>query len=961
MAHISWSEVRDRAIRFSREWTGTSSESAEKQTFWNEFFEVFGLRRRSVATFEEPVQRIRGTYGKIDLFWPGIVLVEHKSFGEDLGVASSQAFSYIRDLTRERRTDEVPRFVVVSDFARFVLYDLEPEEQRDLPLWDQFRYTSTDFVLADLYKNVRHFAFLRGEKTLRLNPEDPANQKAYDLMCELHDELETGGFTGDQLEKLLVRILFCLFAEDTGLFEPNAFQSFVRRETREDGSDLGARLNELFDLLNTSPDKRSPEFDEDLAQFPYVNGELFADRLGFPRFNRAMRDKLLQCSEFQWAKISPAVFGSLFQGIMEKAERRQQGAQYTSERDIMKVLRSLFLDDLHEEFRTICADRSTRRRGRLQEFHTKLRGLNLLDPACGCGNFLVLAYRELRLLELDLLRELHAGQTRVLNIRELIRVDVDQFYGIEISAWPVEIARVALWLLDHQMNQRVSEAFGQYFQRLPLRSTPHIVIANALRIDWNVVLPRAKCSCVFGNPPFVGKRFMNREQNADMGIVFREIEGHGVLDYVTAWYVKAAEYIQTTPIRCAFVSTNSITQGEQVGLLWNHLFQRYRIKINFGHRTFSWISEAKGRAHVHVVILGFAGFDSSPKYIYDYDADENAAMVTEAHNISPYLVEGSDIVVTARREALATAPELSFGNMPNDGGHLLLSEKARQELIAVEPAAAEFIRPFLGPDEFLYNIPRWCLWLVDTSPAALRACPHVMERIEKVRAHREKSRREATNRLAATPSLFGEIRQPARRYLAIPKTSSERRAYIPIGFVEPVVIAGADLFTCPDAVLFHFGVLTSFMHMAWVRTVAGRLKSDFRYSAGIVYNNFPWPSPTPEQQAHVEEKARVVLAAREPHLPPRGMSTLADLYDPLIMPAALVRAHVELDREVEKCYRAEAFHSDRERVEFLFRLYEQLTAPLLPAAPRRRTVRARVPTPRRSQRARTPRLPSAER
>jgi hypothetical protein len=772
MAHISWSEVRDRAIRFSREWTGTSSESAEKQTFWNEFFEVFGLRRRSVATFEEPVQRIQGTYGKIDLFWPGIVLVEHKSFGEDLGVATSQAFSYIRDLTREGRTDEIPQFVIVSDFATFVLYDLEPEEQRDLPLWDQFRYSSTDFVLADLHKNVRHFAFLRGEKTLRLDPEDPANQKAYDLMCELHDELEAGGFSGNQLEKLLVRILFCLFAEDTGLFEPNAFQAFVRRETREDGSDLGARLNELFDLLNTSPDRRSPELDEDLAQFPYVNGELFANRLGFPRFNRAMRDKLLQCSEFQWAKISPAVFGSLVQGILKKEERRQQGASYTSERDIMKVLRSLFLDDLHEEFRTICADRSTRRRGRLEEFHTKLRGLNMLDPACGCGNFLVLAYRELRLLELDLLRELHAGQTRVLNIRELIRVDVDQFYGIEISAWPVEIARVALWLLDHQMNQRVSEAFGQYFQRLPLRSTPHILRENAVRVDWRAVLPLERCSYVLGNPPYAGKKEQNAEQKADMELIWGDTRGSGVLDYVTCWYAKAARYVDGTRIPVAFVSTNSITQGEQVGILWNELFGRWHLKIHFAHRTFAWTSEARGMAHVHVVIIGFGAFDVPRKRIYDYDADEGHPTISQVTNINPYLLPGADTTVRTRTTPINGAPEISYGSMmidkdrkAGDDAGLILTREHKDALLAECPALRPYVRVLYGGEEFLNGIERWCLWLVNAPPSLIRESALLRERVDTVRQFRANSRREQTRNLSATPSLFGEIRQPTTAYI----------------------------------------------------------------------------------------------------------------------------------------------------------------------------------------------------
>ena len=586
-------------------------------------------------------------------------------------------------------------------------------------------------------------------------------------------------------------------------------------------------------------------------------------------------------------------------------------------------------------------------------------------------------------------------------------VNVDQFHGLEYSEWPVRIAGVALWLMDHQMNAQAGEVFGQPIDRLPLTSSPHIVHANALRVDWNTVLPREQCSYVMGNPPFIGKAFRNPEQQADMALVWDGVKGAGVLDYVTCWYVQAARYIagevwgrvgvppagsgvprepsnarpallsQTTPpdarrsardaptggrdahptrIPVAFVSTNSISQGEHVGILWGELFQRYHLKIHFAHRTFAWASEA----HVHVVIIGFSAADVAGKRIFDCEADASAPTETAAANISPYLVEASDVVIVKRSRPLADAPELSFGNMPNDGGHLLLSEIEREELLAAEPAAASLLRPFLGPDEFLYNVPRWCLWLADASPAAIRACPLVMKRIENVRAHRQKSARETTNKLAATPSLFGEIRQPRSRYLAIPKTTSERRAHIPMAFLEPQVIAGADIFTSPDATTFHFGILSSTMHTAWVRIVAGHLKSDYRYSAELVYNNFPWPNPTPAQRARWATAAQAVLAARAPHLPPRGLSTLADLYDPLTMPAPLAKAHADLDRAIEKCYRAEAFHADRERVEHLFRLYEQLTAPLLPATPRTRTHRSpSTPPASRPQRPRTPGLPDA--
>jgi len=519
MTNLSWSEVRDRSIAFSRKWSDERRESEGKQTFWNEFFAVFGRERRTVASFEVAVRNLQGKFNYIDLLWRGVLLVEHKSAGKPLAAAESQAFAYIQDLAREGRHDEAPRYVILSDFAKFALYDLEPDEQADLPLFAGIHYSLTEFNLADLHKFIRHFAFIKGERTLRIKPEDPANHVAYDRMCGLHDELLRGGFSGTDLEQLLVRILFCIFAEDTEVFEPNAFTSFIRDNTRDDGSDLGARLNELFHVLNTARERRSGSLPEGLAALPYVNGRLFADPLGFASFNRGMRARLLEAADFQWARVSPAVFGSLFQGIMGDVERRQQGAHYTSERDIMKVVRSLFLDDLREEFDAIKADRSNRRTSRLESFHDKLRSLQFLDPACGCGNFLVLAYRELRLLELDLLRELHRGQ-QVFDVRDLIRVDVDQFYGIELSEWPARIAEVAMWLMDHQMNQRVSEAFGHTFERLPLRTSAHIVQGNALRMDWREVLPPGDGVFVLGNPPFVGKQFRSNEQQSDMVAVW---------------------------------------------------------------------------------------------------------------------------------------------------------------------------------------------------------------------------------------------------------------------------------------------------------------------------------------------------------------------------------------------------------------------------------------------------------
>ncbi|HEY5232268.1 MAG TPA: DNA methyltransferase [Verrucomicrobiae bacterium] len=957
MPHLSWNEVRDRAIRFSRnpDWVNATSERRDKQTFYNEFFEVFGIRRASVATFEANVRNLRGYESAIDLLWRGKLIVEHKSRGESLEQAETQAFGYIEDLTREGRFDEVPRFVLVSDFASFVLYDLEPEEQRDLPLFVGRPMSRLEFTLRDFPKHVRAFAFILGQTRVRLDPEDPANEKAYARMCELHDALKAGGFGGHELERLLVRILFCVFAEDTALFEPETFTRFVREQTREDGSDLGAQLNLLFDWLNNPQADNDLEDTDTLYGFRYVNGGLFSERLGFPRCNKAMRDALIDCCEFQWAKISPAVFGSIFQGVLNDRARRQIGAQYTSERDIMKVVRSLFLDELLAEFEQLKRDRSTRRRAGMEAFHQRLRSLQFLDPACGCGNFLVLTYREIRALEIEVVRELSTG---VGSQQLLPIVNVDQFHGIEILEWPVRIAEVALWLMDHQMNQQASEVFGQPIDRLPLTTSPHIVQDNALRRDWNEVLPRSQCSYVLGNPPFVGKKARNAEQQNDMEIVWGELQGAGTLDYVTCWYRKAADYIRDTRIPVAFVSTNSISQGEQVGILWDFLFQQYGLIIYFAHRTFKWISDARGMAHVHVVIIGFANFDKTPKRIYDYAEGTDNATVSVAANINPYLIAANNVTLRNRARPVSNVPEAEFGSMPNDDGNLLFTDAQKVAFLAEEPQAEPLFRPFLSAHEYLHGEGRWCLWLKDANLALVSHCSKVMERIEAIRAYRLESPRAATRNLAQTPGLFGEIRVPQSRFVLIPCHSSETRVYIPFNYFEPEYIPNNSCLFLEDATLYHFGIISSGMHMAWVKAVCGRLESRYRYSNKLVYNNFPWPNPTHAQQERVDECARAVIAAREPHLPPRGMSTLANLYDPLLMPPELVRAHADLDRAVEKCYRPEQFHSDRDRVEHLFRLYEQFTAPLMPVTPRTRGRRsvtaATTPRPRRQ---RTPGLP----
>jgi hypothetical protein len=761
-------------------------------------------------------------------------------------------------------------------------------------------------------------------------------------MASLHDTLKAGGYTGHDLERFLVRVLFCMFAENTHIFEPEAFKLYVENHTHPDGNDLGRALAELFETLNTDTHLRQRNLDQDLQAFPYINGALFAEHLQFAAFNADMRTALLAATNFDWSRISPAIFGALFQEVMKPEERRKIGAHYTSERDILRVIHPLFLDSLREEFASIERDRSGRRANRLEQFRVRLTQLRFLDPACGCGNFLVIAYRELRVLELEVLQAQHSGQQAFTldEVNRLSQVDVHQFYGIEVEEWPARIAEVALWLMDHQSNLHILAAFSQPFVRLPLRNSPHIRLDNALHMEWGDLLPAAQCSYVLGNPPFVGKSLMSGSQKDDMLRVIAEaggITGAGVLDYVTAWYIKAARYINGTPIEVAFVSTNSISQGEQPGILWQYLYGAFHLTINFAYQTFEWTSEARGKAHVHVVIIGFSQVSRTIKTLYIPDATETNFPASTVTNISPYLVEGGNTTIRKRTTPLSVAPPIVFGNMANDGGHLLLSPEEREHLIAESTANEVLVRRFIGAEDLMNGEMRYCLWLRGISPNQITSA-EVRRRIAAVHDYRMESRRETTRELASTPALFGEIRQPTTDYLAIPKTSSQTRRYIPIQILPPTVIAATETLCIEGFTRYHLGVLTSSMHMSWVKLVAGRLKSDFRYSNTLVYNNYPWPqNPTPAHVARVEELAQAVLDERAHH----NDSTLAQLYDPLTMPPELVQAHTRLDRAVERCYRPEPFASDRERVEYLFALYEQLSTPLLPP----------VPTPRRRRRS----------
>ncbi|MBP6289791.1 MAG: class I SAM-dependent DNA methyltransferase, partial [Aliarcobacter sp.] len=866
---LSWNEIKNRAINFSKEWEKEQREHAESQSFWNDFFNIFGISRKRVASFEEPVKKLGEQRGRIDLFWKGTLLVEHKSRGKDLAKAYTQAMDYFPGL----KEAELPKYILISDFETFKLYDLEEDK-------------NYEFTLNELYKNVHLFGFIAGYTKHKVVAEDPINIQAAQMMGKLHDKLKDVGYDGHPLELFLVRLLFLGFAEDTSIFEKRAFLEFLENKTSEDGSDLGSKLTELFQVLNTPFEKRLKNLDESLATFPYVNGKLFEEFLPIPSFDSKMREILLECCYLDWSKISPAIFGSLFQSIMDKEHRRNLGAHYTSEANILKLIRPLFLDELYEKFEKVKKNKK-----QLAEFHKELSTLHFLDPACGSGNFLIIAYRELRILELEILKILYSEN--VLDISSIVWCDVDQFHGIEVEEFPAQIAQVAMWLIDHQMNMMISEHFGQYFVRLPLKKSANIVHANSLQISWEDVISKEKLTYILGNPPFIGKQLQNKEQKDDMARIFNKVQGAGVLDYVTAWYLKASRYIQGTNIKVAFVSTNSIVQGEQVGILWKELFSNYGIKIHFAHQTFNWSNEAKNNATVSVIIIGFASFDTTNKKIFEYENIKAEAHEKIVKNITPYLVEGDDIVIEKRRKPICDVPNISFGSMPNDGGNFLLTDEEKEELIKQEPLSEKYIKPLLSASEFLNGKNRWCLWLEDLNPNDLKSMSLVKQRVENVKKLREESSREATKKLAEYPTLFGEIRQPKSEYIGIPLNTSGNRIYIPFGYFPKDFISNNTMSVVAKSSLFHFGVLTSIMHMSWIKYICGRIKSDYRYSNELVYNNYPFPKNVSEKQKKaVEENAQNVLNIRSQF----SDCSLADLYDPLSMPPKLKKTHQELDK-----------------------------------------------------------------
>lgn len=914
---LSWNEIKSRALAFSKEWEHEISEDAEAKSFWDDFFQVFGISRRRIATFEHKVSTLAvGKNGKpgagyIDLLWKGHILVEHKSRGKNLDKAFAQAKDYFPGLTEA----ELPRYILVSDFENFRLYDLETGEQND-------------FTLKKFAQHVHLFGFIAGYQKRTYKDQNPVNIEAAELMGKLHDKLKNIGYKGHALEVYLVRLVFLLFADDTNIWEKGIFFDYLDLRTKEDGSDLAAHLSQLFEVLNTPSGDRLSNLDENLAAFPYINGKLFEERLPTAAFDSEMRRTLMNCCGLNWGEISPAIFGSLFQSVMDEKARRNLGAHYTSEKNILKLIKPLFLDELWSEFENAKADKK-----KLQKLHERISRLRFLDPACGCGNFLIVAYRELRLLEMEIIGQQLKGQT-VTDISTYFTIDVDRFYGIEYEEFPAQIAQVAMWLIDHQMNMKASELFGEYYVRLPLKKSATIVHGNALRIDWQSLIDplpwekgEVKFDYIMGNPPFVGHHLRNEEQMNDMHQIFKDAKKAGRLDYVAAWYMKASIYLNkfnNSNIKVAFVSTNSICQGEQAEILWKELFINYKITIDFAHRTFKWENESSGNAAVDVVIIGFSNHVKNERRLFVYETPYSEALEIPAKNINAYLLDAKNIFIESRSNPIHHHAKITKGSQATDGGNLFLSEAEYKEFISKEPESAKWIKKFLGAEEFLHNVKRYCLWLKSITPSELNSLKLIKERVEKVRKEREKSPTAQVREMASFPTLFTQNRQPVSEYLAIPRHSSENRPYIPMAYLPSEIICGDALTIIPHATMYVFGVLQSKMHNIWVKTICGRLESRLRYSPSV-YNNFPWPeSPSEKQVKAVEEAAQKVLDARADF----PNSSLADLYDPNTMPPVLVKAHQQLDKAVDLCYRSQPFSNETKRIEFLFELYDKYTAGL---------------------------------
>jgi len=891
-------------------------ESPESQTWWNEFFQIFGLDRRSLALFQRRATRAStGRLGSIDVFYPKVMIAEHKSFGKDGGKAELQAEDYLLggDITQA----EMPRYIISSDFAEIQITDL-------LALTDK----PIRFPLAKLPRHVTRFAFLSGYKApiWGASAHEAVSVKVATEMGTLYEalmgDLDPGatGHDSQQASIFMTRLLFLMYGDSAdGLWEPKAFARFINERTAADGSDTGAQIGVLFQELDKPKANRSKNLDDRIAVFPYVNGGLFRERIAVPIFNKAMRDALLKAMNADWRDVSPAIFGSFFQGASSLAVRREQGEHYTSEANVLKVLRPLFLDRLEERLQDAWLSPAA-----LLALHEDIGKMQFLDPACGCGNFLIIAYREMRDIELRLLEQLRvltgqAGHQTLDGTWEL-KVTPEQFCGIEINWWPAKIAETALFLVDHQANQRMAQTLGSAPERLPITIAAKIVHDNALRLDWRKVAKPTDSTYVFGNPPFSGQKEKSKTQTEDMKIAWGK--GYdGYLDYVTGWHAKTIDYLRGTSAKFAFVSTNSIAQGQPVAALFRPILND-GWRIAFAHRTFAWSSDSSNAAGVHCIIVGFDKGTGAPR-LFDYETPKGAPVEQKASHINPYLIDGPDVYIEERSVPLSPAlPKLLRGSQASDWGHLTVTDAEYQE-VAEDPAAAKYLRLFLGGKEFINNIDRWCLWLEDAETADLKSSKVLKARLAEVKKQREDSPKPVTVALAATPGLFAERRQPSSDYLAVPNTFSEGRRYMTVGRLPASTIASVKLFTAPDEDGFMFAVLSSSMAIAWQKMVGGRIKSDPSFSNTIVWNNLPFPELKATTRARIIAAGKKVLDVRgsDAH---KGKS-LSDLYNPLNPPPELVKAHEALDREVDKVFGLSGAPTESQRQDRLFARYIEMS------------------------------------
>lgn len=916
-------DARKKLVKeFVQRWTGKGYEKGESQAFWLSLLhDIYGIEQPDqFIIFEEQIKLDHTSF--IDGYIEAThVMIEQKSIDKDLrkGIKQSdgtvlspfqQAKRYASELPYSKR----PRWIVTCNFSEFLVYDMEKPNGEPEQIF-----------LKDLPKDYYRLQFLVDTKNDSIKREMEISLKAGELVGKLYDLILKQYKNSDSpetlksLNMLCVRLVFCLYAEDAGIFGNhkmfgNYLKKFPVDEVRE-------KLIKLFQVLDTPISDRDPYMNDDLSAFPYVNGGLFADEnIEIPRFTEEIVNLLLNGASktFNWADISPTIFGAVFESTLNPETRRSGGMHYTSIENIHKVIDPLFLDDLKAELANILEIKINKTRfARLDDFRNKLSSLTFLDPACGSGNFLTETYISLRRLENEALRAIYGGQKQFNIDDNLIRVGIHQFYGIEINDFAVTVAKTALWIAESQMMQETETIVEHDLDFLPLKSYANIVEGNSLRIDWEDVVPKEKLSYIMGNPPFVGARLMNSEQKKDLVSIFDGVKNNGNLDYVSCWYKKASDLMTGTAIRTALVSTNSITQGEQVAILWKNLFQE-GVHIDFGYKTFIWDSEATLKAHVHCVIVGFSKApNKAEKRLFS-----NGTMKI-VKNINGYLVEADNIVIESRSKPICKVPQISMGNQPIDDGNYLFTEEEMRDFIKKEPKSEKYFRKWLGSKEFINGFYRYCLWLGDCTPKELFDMPECLNRVENVRQFRLSSKRASTLKMAEKPTHFQTENMPINSYILIPKVSSENRKYIPIGFLTPDILCSDLVFIIPNAELYHFGVLTSNVHMAWVRTVCGRLKSDYRYSKDIAYNNFPFPNPTPEQQARIEHTAQHILDVRAKY----PDCSFAEMYgDKMYLFSDLVTAHQQNDLAVMEAYGFDRKITESECVAELMKLYQKLAA-----------------------------------